>query len=418
MRLARSIVFLAAAVVIVLGAFGALAAEKSFGPFKVNSARSDVILLNGEIGENSALDFRRALNAAPEAKLMVLDSPGGSVSMALLIADDIFQRNIATLIPADARCFSACAYLFFAGRERVADGRLGVHQISADLPDLETAQLAISDIIDVLNRFEAPIEVLTVMFRTPSDRMHVFSPQEIADYGIERRRDAEPAAAPGAGAQASPETAPSPEAEEFDALSSAPSMAAPRAGLSVIERYARRPDRIAVYTGLDFFGADLSSVRSADLAGCAARCLEAGEPCKIFTFNADEAVSGPNCFLKGEGATADGNAVALSGVLLRPADPDPAPIIVGAIDPRLGLMRDVDLPGGDLSIRPLASATSAQQCRLACVRRQDCEAFTFVRALRACWLKGEPFGLQSAAGMVSGRKSRTAFSPVRIIPLE
>ncbi|MDK4705009.1 hypothetical protein PH562_22350 [Rhizobium sp. CNPSo 4062] len=164
----------------------ALAAENSFGPFSVDDAKPDVITLGGEIDAGSALNFRRALQAAPNAKLVTLNSIGGNVQMALLIADDIHQRKLATYIPKDSRCFSACSYIFLAGDERKADGQLGVHQISSDAPDLVGAQLAISDIIDLLNRFDTPVEVMSVMFKTPPNDMHIFTADEIQRYKLNR----------------------------------------------------------------------------------------------------------------------------------------------------------------------------------------------------------------------------------------
>jgi len=398
-----------------LGAWNtAAAAVKQFGPFSVDPADPGYIRLNGEIGTNSALDFRRALNAVPDAKLVVLDSPGGSVGMALLIADDIHQRKLATLIPEGAGCYSACAYLFLAGSEREVDGKLGVHQISADEPDLGSAQLAISDIIDVLNKFETPVGVLTVMFRTPANSMHLFTPEEIADYGLERHPAVVGSAQPAA--LSVPETpAPPPEAE--------PSPRGPVAtnapdSLSVIESYARRPNRIAVYGGLDFFGGDLVSERTGDLVACASICLQHGEACKVFTFNVDDAVRGPNCFLKSSSGVPDANAAAISGVLLRRSEPDPAPFALGAIDPRLGVVKDTDIPGWDLGVNALASATSTQACRLACVRRDSCRAFTFVKAKKQCWLKSGAYESRYAEGMVSGLKQVMTFAPLRIIPLD
>jgi hypothetical protein len=144
--------------------------------------------LEGEIDEGAALNFRRALTAAPKATRLILNSPGGVVPIALLIADDVSQRKLDTVIPAGSKCYSACAYIFLAGENRQADGELGVHQISSDAPDLQRAQVAISDIIDLLTRFDTPTEVLTVMFRTLPDDMYVFSAAEIEKFGINRVR--------------------------------------------------------------------------------------------------------------------------------------------------------------------------------------------------------------------------------------
>ena len=162
------------------------AAVERFGPFGVDESVPTVIFLVGEIDGRSALDFRRALRAAPAAETLVMDSLGGNVATSLIIADDIHQRKMATVITPDGICYSACAFIFFAGVDRVAMGQLGVHQISSDRPDLELAQLAISDIIDALVRFGTPPEVFPIMFRTPAESMHVFSEQELRAFGINR----------------------------------------------------------------------------------------------------------------------------------------------------------------------------------------------------------------------------------------
>ncbi|KAB0678084.1 hypothetical protein [Aureimonas leprariae] len=225
--------------------------------------------------------------AAPTAKLVVLNSPGGLVSMGLLIADDIHQRRLSTFVPADSICMSACAYLFLAGAARQIDGKLGVHQIAQDAPDLTSAQLSISDIIDVLNRFETPVEVLTVMFRTPANDMHVFTPEEIASYHLNHNAsDPTPAAVQTAPTTVSPQVAavPAPVSASTPIVpsplptvaSAAPSplpsaMPSEEANqtLSAIEDYARRPNRMALYGGLDFLGRDIGSVVVSDAPSCA-----------------------------------------------------------------------------------------------------------------------------------------------------
>jgi len=174
------------AVALVIGAVPARSASRTFGPFSVEDASSSIILLDGEITPRSALDFRRALEAAPSARAVALNSPGGDTTTALLIADDVHARSMKTVIPRGAECQSACAYIFLAGAERSALGELGVHQVSGPEDDMASAQTAIADVIDFLVRFGTPPEVLSIMLRTPPDDMHVFSADEIARFGIER----------------------------------------------------------------------------------------------------------------------------------------------------------------------------------------------------------------------------------------
>lgn len=404
----------------VISGGSASAGEKTFGPFIVDDADKGVIALNGDIDVNSALSFRRALQAAPDAKLVTLNSPGGNVQMGLLIADDIHQRKLATYIPKGSKCFSACSFVFLAGNERKVDGELGVHQISSDAPDLVGAQLAISDIIEVLNRFGTPMDVMHVMFKTPPDDMHVFTSEEIERYHLNRSGD-EPSGT------ATVVTVPAPSST----TNQPPTAPGGTAGmpmvsdlqtesrLSPLEEFTKRPNRIAIYTGLDLFGDDISSLRVDAAAACATSCLVMNGECKAFTFNASPKIKkGPNCFLKSSTGRADGNSVAFSGRFLSASEEDPSSITLGTIDPQSALYDDIDLPGGDLSRRPERSAETPLDCRLACIDEARCVAFTYIKPKKECWLKGAIGTPMFVKGMVSGLKKLETFSPAKIISLD
>lgn len=176
----------------VLGAIAGLVlsspvlAQQNFGPFTVDPSIPEAILLNGGIDIRSALEFRRALAANPHATIVGLDSPGGNVQIGLLIAEEIFDRGLATYIPQAATCASACSWIFFAGRTRVVEGRLGVHQISSDVQDNYSTQVNVSDILEALNKYGTSPSVLSAMLRTPPDQMYFFSADEIERFGINR----------------------------------------------------------------------------------------------------------------------------------------------------------------------------------------------------------------------------------------
>jgi hypothetical protein len=140
--------------------------------------------MSGRISVDDALNFRRVLQNAPQARLVVLDSLGGSVYAALLIADDIYERKLSTMIPDSSVCASACSFMFFAGLERQALGKLGVHQMVGG--DVAGTQVAVSDIIDLLARFEVPTDVLAIMFRTPAVSMYYFTGDEVERFSINR----------------------------------------------------------------------------------------------------------------------------------------------------------------------------------------------------------------------------------------
>ncbi|HEY8359124.1 MAG TPA: hypothetical protein VIL30_16835 [Ramlibacter sp.] len=190
--------------------------SQKIGMFLLPSSMPDTIMLVEDITEAAPLDFHRAIKARPEADKLVILSGGGSVYGALAVALEVHERGMSTIIPENAWCYSACAYIFFAGRDRQAVGELGVHQIASDgEADLAGAQMTIADILEALNTFDVDPGVITIMFRTPARDIYVFSDEQIRDLGIERSGTSTAAAlALSAGAT---QTSPKPATEMIDA---------------------------------------------------------------------------------------------------------------------------------------------------------------------------------------------------------
>ena len=130
------------------------------------------------------LNFERAMDSFGVPKTLVLDSEGGLVHMALSMARDVHRLKINTLIPERATCYSSCSFIFLAGNRRLAEGDLGVHQLSSRSSDLETGQMALSDIIDILGRFNTPHQLLVDMLRTPPEDIYVLSQEEKLAYNL------------------------------------------------------------------------------------------------------------------------------------------------------------------------------------------------------------------------------------------
>ena len=173
-------VLVAAAAILPAGAGAETISD--FAPFVYDTGSPQVLRLEGEINVRSPLSLSRALRRFPDIKTLELSSPGGSVYAALTMAPSIRDAGLTTVIPAGAQCFSACAYLFFAGLERTALGELGVHQVSAE--NLASGQFAVGDIVAVLSDFDVPSEVLVKMLQTPPEGMYVMSPDEMARLGL------------------------------------------------------------------------------------------------------------------------------------------------------------------------------------------------------------------------------------------
>ncbi|MCR9061931.1 MAG: hypothetical protein NXI02_31705, partial [Rhodobacteraceae bacterium] len=141
------------------------------------------ILLQGPIDSYAALQVARQISASPEAKQVHLNSEGGQVVFALLIARMIFNAGLNTYVPHDSVCFSACVYAFAAGRSKHADGFVGVHQMAADTESNELTQRLTAEILQEMAQYAVPEEVIDRMFRTPSDDMHIFSDSELRRFG-------------------------------------------------------------------------------------------------------------------------------------------------------------------------------------------------------------------------------------------
>lgn len=172
--------------------FMAVAAGSAIGqspndtaPFVYLPEIPNALVLNGSIDFRAPLAFKRALQAHPETQVIILQSDGGSVQAALLIAEEIYDRQLSTLIPEKSLCASACSYVFFAGVNRLASGQLGVHQISGS-QDIESAQLNLSDVIETLSKYDVPPAVITRMLRTPPKDIYIFNPAEISSLRINR----------------------------------------------------------------------------------------------------------------------------------------------------------------------------------------------------------------------------------------
>lgn len=165
-------------------------ADFAAGAFREVPGEENALMLSGQIDSGSELDFRIAL-LETGADTLHLDSPGGSVGTALEIAAIVSDRQMRTVIPEGASCSSACAFIFLAGAERLAEGDLGVHQFYADEQSVEVdaqtrleTQAFTAAIIQYLDSFGTPAIVYVRMFSTPPDDMYWFSREELSEHGI------------------------------------------------------------------------------------------------------------------------------------------------------------------------------------------------------------------------------------------
>lgn len=178
-------VALGLAVALVSGAVAGAFEEQHFGSFSVYSDEPELIYLDGSIELGAADDFMRARRAAPEASTLVLASDGGHVDEAEAIARQVRGLGLATYVPLQSGCYSACAYIFFAGVDRRATGQLGVHQVSDPGFTAHSLQRDLADLLDLLFEFGVDTRIATAMLRTPPEALYVLDGREIAQLGVD-----------------------------------------------------------------------------------------------------------------------------------------------------------------------------------------------------------------------------------------
>ncbi|NMU90300.1 hypothetical protein HGQ98_10750 [Achromobacter ruhlandii] len=194
-----------------------------YGPFFYLPSEPNLLIYVGAVSANDLLHMKKALREHPTISTLILQNNGGGlVHIGLVVAEEVYERGLNTYIPKDSYCASACAFVFFAGRQRLAEGRLGVHQITAPEMTGEQAQFGVSDIVTTLPKYGVSADVLGIMFSTPSKEMYFFSPQEIIKYGINRTGNVKTAANESQqGGQrpapaSAPAAAPAPQAQASD----------------------------------------------------------------------------------------------------------------------------------------------------------------------------------------------------------
>ena len=159
--------------------------EGKYYPILFLKEDPSTFILVGDIDIRTSLNFKRAVLDVGVPEALLLNSNGGLVYIGLDLALEVERLKITTVIPSDFGCYSACSYVFLAGAERIAEGELGVHQISSDDNDLIGGQFTIGDVIDVLNKFETPPELYPMMFSATPDEMYILSSKELTDLGLQ-----------------------------------------------------------------------------------------------------------------------------------------------------------------------------------------------------------------------------------------
>jgi hypothetical protein len=170
--------------------------KPAFSDITFEGANNEIVILTGDI-EAEEFDEMLAEIKAKKPTQMILDSEGGNGHSARRLAKYVNDNNISTYISGVAKCRSACAIIFLAGKKRLCEGVLGIHQASLPIDigneevnmnyALKYIQEDIGNLIELLNEFNTPSFVYPYMLKTTD--MYNFSKEEIAQINTVKSLD-------------------------------------------------------------------------------------------------------------------------------------------------------------------------------------------------------------------------------------
>jgi hypothetical protein len=153
------------------------------------------LMATGTIMPGSSESFATEVGRHGEyIRIVVLNSPGGSVTDALAMGRLIRQRKFATEVEAGKYCVSSCPLVFAGGvNRRAGDGAMiGVHQVAAIRPaangpprdEMSVAQNISARCQRYLGDMGVSLQVWVHAMETPHDKLFVFRPDELKSLNM------------------------------------------------------------------------------------------------------------------------------------------------------------------------------------------------------------------------------------------
>lgn len=152
------------------------------------------IVFSGEITPGDATRFVEMVRRQPldflRSSYLELDSPGGSVSEALKLADQIEKSGFIVQVDSGQTCASACFLLFISGQFRVMQksGQVLLHRPYINSPrhdlngyeaDRKLQQATTKKLRDFLEERAVPSSLIDKMMNLPSTYAYLLTPEDM-----------------------------------------------------------------------------------------------------------------------------------------------------------------------------------------------------------------------------------------------
>jgi len=152
-----------------------------------NSDGTVFLYLEGEFGVDTYKEFLHYLQSSSiDFKEIKINSNGGVLASAMQIGAYVYDHKWKTGVDREMRCFSACSFVYFAGRDKSLQGEavVGLHRPYlpnvADTPSL--IRKTKREYIGYWNYIHAPKSLYDEMMDVDRDALFILNRKNINDY--------------------------------------------------------------------------------------------------------------------------------------------------------------------------------------------------------------------------------------------
>jgi hypothetical protein len=149
------------------------------------------IVAKGDVAVGTSEEFRRFYDEnGSDARYVFLVSRGGVVQEAVGMGRFIRSKEVKTIVPREAYCFSACPLILAGGSERVVypDAWVGLHQSriaevsGGNIRDaFEHGQTTVSQMMDYIESMDVDPIVWRRAIQTPHEEIFMLSNEELEE---------------------------------------------------------------------------------------------------------------------------------------------------------------------------------------------------------------------------------------------
>lgn len=163
-----------------------------------SQAHAAGVAIDGPIDKavaSHALELIRSLRPGIDELTLYLNSPGGEVSAAIEIGEEVRKQSVLTAVDDQGECLGACVLVLAAGVRRTpAPDRVGIYRPSFDPKDLATASrdrtgqknaMSAKRVQTYLSRMGMPDKLFKEMMQRSSEKMLVLDAAHLKTLGLD-----------------------------------------------------------------------------------------------------------------------------------------------------------------------------------------------------------------------------------------